>query len=345
MSALNAEFLANPLMFMRKHSCSPPDNDENWGTEVARVTPAQGEVLSGAMGSPTGGDVVRNSVNSLIRFVRFKPHTKPDFPGTATLDLKKLRDTPNDDRIPIYWLPWFSLRIMEITIPPVPSNLVDPPEDEYPRFFFTAGINGCSVFAKGEATNPTIYHAGITGNLGRGAPEFWRDQMRLTGTGFDTALVNGEVNRNDYMFTTPQDSALARKYLAWLAQPTPDGKPFAIDIGSSFGCVFGIRFGRHWTLYLQESMMVSTVRFHRKRDVTQAKVYDRVTYKVTSTLTTATPFDRKDGSQFTRIVVPPDKKQVFSSKHTNPLPLRVSEIYPNRNWTAELLQTFSEHAV
>jgi hypothetical protein len=343
-SALNAEFLANPLIFMRKHSCSPPDNDEGFGTELARVTPAQGEVTSGAVGSSTGGDIVRNQVQSLIRFVRLKPHQKPDFPGTVTLDLRKMRESPNDDRIPIYWLPWFSLRIMEITLPPVPTNLVDPPEDEYPRFFFTAGINGCSVFARGEATNPTIYHAGITGTLGRGAADFWRDQMRLTGTGFATSLISGEVNRNDYMFTTPQESQLAQKYLDWLAQPTSDGKSFAIDIGSSFGCVFGIRFGRYWSLYLQESMMVGTVRFHKKGDVVKQKVYDRVSYKVKSTLETATAFSLKGPPQFTRIVVPPNKKQVWSSKHVNPLPLRVSEIYPNRHWSAELLQTFQEHA-
>ena len=138
-SPLNAAFLANPLLFIRKHSCSPPDNDESFGPEISRVMPLAGEILSGGQGSSTGGDVVRNNVKLLIRFVRLKPHPKPNFPNTVTLDLKKMREAPNDDRIPIYWLPWFSLRIMEITIPPMPSNLVDPDDDEYPRFFFTAG--------------------------------------------------------------------------------------------------------------------------------------------------------------------------------------------------------------
>jgi hypothetical protein len=342
-SPLNAAFLANPLLFIRKHSCSPPDNYESFGTEISRVTPLAGEILSGGQGSSTGGDVVRNNVKSLIRFVRLKPHPKPDFPNTMTLDLKKMREAPNDDRIPIYWLPWFSLRIMEITIPPVPSNLVDPDDDEYPRFFFTAGINGCSVFAKGESTNPTIFHAGITGNLGRGAPQFWRDQMANTGTGFGASTVRAEVNRDDYMFSKPEDSDLARKYLAWLSQASPASKPFAINVGSSFGCVFGIRFGRHWSLYLQESMMVSTVRFHKKSDVAKTKTGNNVSYQVNGSLTRAEPFQRK-GAVFSKIVVPPGKKEVFSSKSTTPLPLRVSEIYPTRTWTKELLQTFVEHA-
>jgi hypothetical protein len=56
-------------------------------------------------GSSIGGDIVRNSVKSLKRFMRLKPHTKPDFPNPVTLDLKTMRETPNDDRIPIYWLP------------------------------------------------------------------------------------------------------------------------------------------------------------------------------------------------------------------------------------------------
>ena len=341
-SPLNAEFLANPLLFIRKHSCSPPDNDESFGAEISRVTPLAGEILSGGLGSSTGGDIVRNSVKSLKRFMRLKAHTKPDFPNTVTLDLKPMRETPNDDRIPIYWLPWFSLRIMEITIPPVPSNLVDPDDDEYPRFFFTAGINGCSVFAKGEATNPTIFHAGITGNLGRGAPQFWRDQMANTGTGYGQSAIKGEANRDDYMFTKVEDSALARKYLAWLSQASPGSKPFAIDIGSSFGCVFGIRFGRHWSLYLQESMMVSTVHFHKKSDVAKTKVHNNVSFQVKGSLVQAVPFQHK-GTAFSKIVVPPKKNEVFSSKSTRPLPLRVSEIYPTKTWSKELLQTFAEH--
>jgi hypothetical protein len=167
--------------------------------------------------------------------------------------------------------------------------------------------------------------------------------MANTGTGYGASAIKGEVNRDDYMFTKPEDSALARKYLAWLAQASPGSKPFAIDIGSSFGCVFGIRFGRHWSLYLQESMMVSTVHFHKKSDVTKTKVNNNISFQVKGSLVKAEPFQHK-GNVFSRIVVPPKKKDVFSSKSTRPLPLRVSEIYPTKTWSKELLQTFVEHA-
>lgn len=50
---------------------------------------------------------------------------------------------------PIYFLPWQSARIVRMTLGAA-SNL-----------FFTAAINGCSVFVEGPANAPIVYHAGI----------------------------------------------------------------------------------------------------------------------------------------------------------------------------------------
>lgn len=170
MSEMDASFVRDPLNFLRKHSMSPPDTGGAIpGREFNRTRAGPGEIVSGDLDS---GIITRNAGGG-IRYVKIIPHPAPNFPGAVSLNVSQTPNQPDTSWIPIHWLPWYTLRIMEYSIPITPSNLVDPPEQDFPRFFFTAGINGCSVFVRGQSTNPTVYHAGITGNLGRPAGAFW----------------------------------------------------------------------------------------------------------------------------------------------------------------------------
>ena len=77
--------------------------------------------------------------------------------------------------VPVYWLPWNTAgAAIRLTIPA--RSAANPGPD----VFFTAAINGCSVFFQGTPQNPTIYHCG--GYTGQGvdanaAAGFWQQVM------------------------------------------------------------------------------------------------------------------------------------------------------------------------
>jgi hypothetical protein len=76
--------------------------------------------------------------------------------------------------VPVYFLPWDSLGAsVRMTIPTMATNNPDP------DIFFTAAINGCSIFFQGTEQNPTIYHCGGTTGYQKSeiaeAIGFWQD--------------------------------------------------------------------------------------------------------------------------------------------------------------------------
>lgn len=89
--------------------------------------------------------------------------------------------TPN--YVPIYYLPWEDAGAsIRLTIPRAaankgPSNPIDPAD---PYLFFTAAIDGCSIFFRGTTQDPTIFHCG--GTTGRATrdeqAQFWEAVMR-----------------------------------------------------------------------------------------------------------------------------------------------------------------------
>jgi len=67
-----------------------------------------------------------------------------------------------------YYLPWGGMYVMSMQLPRgATSNL-----------FITAGLVGCSVFASGDAHEPTIYHAGTEGQYTGNVGEFWEQCIR-----------------------------------------------------------------------------------------------------------------------------------------------------------------------
>jgi hypothetical protein len=174
--------------------------------------------------------------------------------------------------VPIYFLPWKSHRIVSLTIPAGTRG---------PNIFFTAGINGCSVFVDGPDTNPTIYHAGVTtpwrrpgnsvcqpvrtvsGNFTDGKPDnvvlLWRELFWNKSTNTARTIRRGnrdhpnynfaEVNKTDYMNTPRVGPFQQTVERTW-------PKKYKIEACREWGCFFGIRVGTQWSFYLQENATI-----------------------------------------------------------------------------------------
>ncbi len=169
-----------------------------------------------------------------------------------------------------YFLPWKSKRIIKLAIPA-----------GGPDFFYTAAINGCSVFVTGTTQAPTVYHAGVDGELpdeykdnsvadlfnpaqAGNAPLFWRRLLKRTANITDGDIL-GEVNKNHYvkkivaplakssLYDWIDSTAHARVYEATL-QGQPGITP---KYASPWGSVFGLRdVNGDWSFYLQENMTI-----------------------------------------------------------------------------------------
>lgn len=346
-SGLTAEFLKNPLLFMRTHSMSPPsDSGAAWTGDhgvVAATSKAAASNFDATINEGVfGATVERRTGSGGIRHVQFVKHPDLNFPGAIGLKVAPPTGFTQDGSwLPIYFLPWKSLKILSYTIPAVPQSLAEWDDEEYPRFFFTAGINGCSVFANGSAQGPTVSHAGLDAKLSRSAGEFWRMQMAATKSGFSASAIRGEINAHDYMFKGGQARALAEEYLKFLAGTGKND--FKLEIQSPFGCVFGVRYGRSWTLYLQKSVVFDKVRFYKKSEVVKTVVNPRRTdifAKDTGLLA------RQQQSNFVPrklgFVPLPGKKEVevYSTSHRFSMPLQIEEMFPNRKTIGNLKDVF-----
>lgn len=165
------------------------------------------------------------------------------------------------DYVPVYFLPWESHGgVIRLTIPPAQAG--------DPDVFFTAAINGCSVFFQGAPNNPTIYHAGGSTNRNdpNAAAKYWRDTVRSQKKDANAPLL-GEVNKTHYIQTpgvtipppypgaaTSTTTATAKAYKDWLENKL--SKSITLKDVMPWGCVMGIRAGGNWTFYLQENATV-----------------------------------------------------------------------------------------
>ena len=153
------------------------------------------------------------------------------------------------DRIPIYFLPWDAGGAMvQLTLPQ--KGQPDPDPD----LFFTAAINGCSVFFQGTPQRPTIYHCG--GDTGKGsdhaaAAKFWRDMVAANRDG-GKGDVASEVNKTHYIKEQGSNTTQrAAEFEAWLKNKNQNR--LNIMSVNPWGCVMGIRKDDKWTFYLQEN--------------------------------------------------------------------------------------------
>lgn len=178
--------------------------------------------------------------------------------------------------VPVYWLPWdISGAVVQMSIPKKGTRPRGEPD---PDRFFTAAINGCSVFFTGDRESPTVFHCGgDTGQNGpRAAAKFWRDLItRMQGSD-----VLG-VDKQDYITTEGVKSSsgltttqAAKDYDAWLRSDS--SQQLEIEDIRPWGCVMGIRDDKGlWTFYLQENASVTYYVLKKKNFLSSKMVREK----------------------------------------------------------------------
>jgi len=283
-----------PLDLFRKYSVSPPDGavgdeatDHLGATRRQKLLPVASRqtIATDGMftryfnsGTNIVGDFLQAKVNKKIAWIQLREHGS--FHGALTFDAIIPGDPSKipTDHVPVWFLPWESRHLIEMTIPTRQNEDDDDPED--PKIFFTAAINGCSVFVRGDPRSPTITHAGISQAqtpYGNDPSTFWRHLLAANLSGHN--IHNGktwEVNNKDYINQTGvsgnAQTGHTDAYLRWL-KTLPSG-PLTVSHVVPWGSVFGIRYGRLWSFYLQENATVHTYKLvseYETVDVTSTK--------------------------------------------------------------------------
>jgi hypothetical protein len=293
--------------FLSNTPISPPHGDTvKWNLKAKSGIPLEGTSLEftvdvakkerdvplGKMTAP--GDTFRSA---FIKFKAVVTNTDGQI-GSITFDVKyadELKDAASRvGWLACWFLPWKSGHLLKMRIPthttalaaPVGGGL--PPEN--PDIFFTAAINGCSVFVYGADDNPTVVHAGIgmdfsqaldstvMNALGGEGAAIWRNLLNgatVSSTGVVTANPVkarqnfSEVNRYDYVsqqrgtkiVQTTADSEAIEAYFATHRKDT-----LQASVVSPWGCVCGVRSnGGRWTFILQRNLSVTYQRVFKSK--------------------------------------------------------------------------------
>jgi hypothetical protein len=192
---------------------------------------------------------------------------------------------------PIWFLPWRPGCAVRLTIPPV--GLV-----ATPNIFFTAAINGCSVFIQGTAQNPTITHCGGSTGLSEWktnlAVDFWEAVMEELQAADTLAAKNvgamhgTSVNKEQYVsqrgYTSMDNSGLVSKstkhalrFKTNLKGQVRNGRVRIEDV-SPWGCVLGRRDAAgDWSFFLQEN---ATITYHEVTKHTFSRNVNSATARV-----------------------------------------------------------------
>ncbi|WP_077002958.1 hypothetical protein [Variovorax sp. KK3] len=270
MTNYTKKFFSEPLSFMQKYAIAPPNDVAgdrgSTGTDID-TTGFASHLNTNAAGSvPKSVRYARMMRDHKVAYAKlWKDRQMGGKSGAEQEGIGVLRfdaDYADDgSRKPIWFLPWdASTAIVRLTIPPKGTTAEDP------DIFFTAAINGCSVFFQGSQANPTIYHAG--GNTGQSdhneGARFWREALRKHMANSASARAKGdivaEVNKTQYvkMPGTKGNSstAQAEEYERMLKAKLDKAGKFTVTMVNPWGCVMGIRTGTLWTFYLQENATV-----------------------------------------------------------------------------------------
>jgi len=212
------------------------------------------------VGNFTRGSVPDNKLVSWVHMEKLSRNSGPKPEGHDVLYLEA-NINPKPNWIPCYFLPWAPQAMVQMTIPVQGTRLNGAPD---PSIFFTAAINGCSVFIQGSAANPTVYHCGGDPDYAtKGlrdpdeAATFWRNLVLQHG---DPGALRGEVNKTHYVMDAISPTAdmkstpTSRRYEEWIKSEMD--KTIRIKEVKPWGCVFGIRTGLLWKFYLQENVTI-----------------------------------------------------------------------------------------
>lgn len=181
-------FLKDPLGFAKKHPLVFAF------TEFGGKLPTNSSQLKQKNVARNGANDLMYQIRGQHRIVWFNLAQARNDPRTWEIDLVS-RPKPNYE--PAYWLPWQEDQVYRITLRPsvkvnddqayqhiesiklAHDNAQDRMEavqaykqarqdakDIEPDIFFTAPVNGCSVFVEGPPWQPTVYHANAMGHIG-----------------------------------------------------------------------------------------------------------------------------------------------------------------------------------
>lgn len=331
MKALNDEFRKNPLAFFKQYAVTPP-NDLGQKIENLSTLFTENEIQDSVkdVDAPNGIQSGSTSAQDSVRWIDFNKATSAGEPDAITFSGTKTADA-GLGRIPIHFLPWSSLKMVSLQLPEL--NAKDGNTDRNPEIFFTAAISGCSVFVQGDPKAPKVFHGGINGTLLLDAARFWRECLALTTANTGPQGITREVNKNDYtknetFMKLKQLGARTRTpgaedFLRWLENEHRD--ELTISEVSPWGSVFGIRYGRLWSFYLQENATVTTVKFVKKKAVV---AIPNVNPKLPPRLQT------QEGGMVEKKTVESkgffgkSSKDIYSTTNRYCQPMQISEFYP-----------------
>jgi hypothetical protein len=305
------DFLSNPIEFLKMYALLPPAGKPG---EIIKAWEVQhaGNIAS-------GGNNGNSSTISLKKAGASRVYAEFVNGGPGALAVNTAADSKNPEAFEQFWLPWESLAITKNHIPAMPAV----GGANFPIAFMTAGINGCSIFVDGPANSPTVYHAGIEGNLARPADEFWKEQLGIA-VGARRAQTPGQVHRDQYM----RDSPNVQRYLAWLNGNNVG--PFQIELTSNFGAVVGIRTNRDWRFYLQKNVMIQDVQVVKRSQV-KSQILNKDVGKQYNMKGTNAPVTRTVTTQHRTFL--PDKQIKTYTQRINARSacVKVVQIFPTRD--------------
>lgn len=269
----NKAFMDDPMAFMKRYAVAPADDVAmDIGDKAVDMDTTAGSYVFSTM--QPGKRVAWLNFAKKPRGTGADMSFIPKAEGVISIDGTY---TERRGKVKSYFLPWTAGGgIIKIAIPQ--KGTAQPAEDA--DFFFTATITGCSVFIKGTAQAPEVYHAG--GDTKQSNPlqaaKFWRDLMTAYSGG---GAITGEVNKTQYISdptargkgTVTQNS---ETFEAWLNS----NKPADLDIKMVFpwGCVMGLRDGAgHWKFYLQENATILFSKWKKKNVFSKTKVQSTTT--------------------------------------------------------------------
>jgi|GEM_PF-1583975 len=284
--AMSAEFRKklreDPLeLLLKKYSLHPADNIGDYkGTELdSRNT-------TGFTGQKITTKHSQVSTNKKVAFIDLNKRQRGGVGQTGNEGGDCVDVTGQyaykKDWVPVYFLPWDQGgAIVQLTIPRVgeisrESNVYDP------DIFFTAAINGCSIFVQGSPERPTIYHAG--GDTGRGkhlsaSAGFWRE-MLINFADTTKGKIVTEVNKMDYIKNpnAQGDGGPTTQHALDYKRFLESAHKNVLKVESVFpwGCVMGIRTDGRWRFFLQENATVQYMTFTKKHWFSK-KQYGQVT--------------------------------------------------------------------
>lgn len=257
-----------------------------------------------------------------IAFIKLRPNEKNEV-GAITFTIKTPAELPTAPSrvgwIPVWWLPWQSGHIVKIKIR---SNVTDPVINcgvgvaavNNPPIFFTAAINGCSVFAVGDTQSPSMYHGGSDGPVTvRNPTELTEDAWRrLIGRAHTAKNVQG-IGKHHYISQmknpgewedpfapddkedrTSYETAASRNFAANLEER---GNLTNVTV-SPWGMVFGLRdAANNWQMTLVKNAFVKYQKIH-----TQARFLRKPKVTEVGETRTTRNYDA-DGNMYNPVVV------------------------------------------